>query len=183
MIGLKTIPLIVVMALVITACGDDDDEGSGDPVAVPEYASDICSAFFGWTDALQDGLTDQGSSLGPDAAPQEGKDALQGFLDNAVAASDQLVEEVEAAGMPDTENGEEDADLLQTAAERARDQLEDAQGDVADLPTDSPEAFSEAARQFGTDVQAALGQLGQPLDDVDSPELEEAFEEEEACQT
>jgi hypothetical protein len=178
----KTIPLIAVMALFIPACGDDDDDGGGESVAVGEYASDICTAFFGWRDAIQEGQTDLASSLESDAAPQEGKDALQGFLDNAVAASDQLIEDVEAAGTPDTENGEEAADVLQTAAEQARDRLADAQADVGDLPTDSPEAFSAAAAQFGNDVQAALGESGEGLQDVDSPELNQAFDEEEACQ-
>ncbi len=182
MLRSTTIPLIAVMALFISACGDDDDDGGGDSVAVGEYASDICTAFFGWRDAIQDGQTELQSSLAPDAAPQEGKDALQGFLDNAVAASDQLIEDVEGAGTPDTENGEEAADVLQTAAERARDQLEDAQADVADLPTDSPEAFTEAAEQFGSDVEAALGAAGEGLEDVDAPELDQAFDEEEACQ-
>ena len=181
MLRSKTIPLVAVIALFIPACGDDDDDG-GDSVAVGDYASDICTAFFGWRDAIQDGQTDLASTLGPDAEPQEGKDALQGFLDNAVEASDQLIEDVEAAGTPDTENGEEAADVLQTAAERARDRLVDAQAAVGDLPTESPEAFSEAADEFGNDVREALGGAGEGLEDVDSPELDEAFDEEEACQ-
>lgn len=181
MLRSKTILLVAVLALFIAACGDDDD-GGGESVAAGDYASDVCAAFFSWRDAIQEGQTELGSTLAPDAEPQEGKDALQGFLDNAVEASDQLIEDVDAAGTPDAENGEEAADVLQSAAEQAKDRLEDAQADVADLPTDSPQAFSEAAAQFGSDVQAALSATGEGLEDVDSPELDKAFDEEEACQ-
>lgn len=180
MLRSKTISLIAGMALFVSACGGDDD-GGGDSVSAGDYASDICTAFFDWRDAIQERQTELGSSLGPDAAPQEGKDALQGFLDDVVAASDQLVEDVDAAGTPDVENGEEAADALQTTAERARDRLAQAQDEVADLPTDSPEAFGEAADQFGDDIQAALGDI-EGLQDIESPELEQALDEEEACQ-
>jgi hypothetical protein len=178
----KTIPLIAVLALLVSACGDDDDDGGGGSVAVGDYASDICTAFTDWTQAIQDRQTDLQEGLEPGASPQEGKDALQGFLDDAVEASDQLVEDVEAAGTPDTENGDEAADALQAAAEGARAQLVEAQENVADLPTDSPQAFSEAADQFGNDVRSALEGVGDGLEDIDTPELDKAIDEEEACQ-
>jgi hypothetical protein len=177
----KTILLIAVLALFISACGDDDD-GGGDSVEVGQYAADICTAFTDWTEAIQERQTELEQGLEPGASPQEGKDALQGFLDDAVTASDQLVEDVDAAGTPDTENGEEAATALQDAAQGARDQLAQAQEDVADLPTDSPEAFSAAADEFGNDVRTALEGVGDGLEDIDTPELDEAIDEEEACQ-
>lgn len=181
MLRSKTILLIAALALFISACGDDDDGGGGS-VDVGDYAADICTAFTDWTQAIQDRQTELEQGLQPGASPQEGKDALQGFLDDAVAASDQLVEDVEAAGSPDTENGGEAADALQTAAAGARDQLAQAQEDVADLPTDSPEAFSQAADEFGNEVRTALEGVGDGLQDIDTPELDEAIDEEEACQ-
>lgn len=180
----KTITLIAAMALFVSACGGDDDngDGGGETVAVGDYASDICTAFTEWTGAIQERQTDLQSGLEPGASPQEGKDALQGFLDDAVEASDQLVEDVDAAGVPDTENGEEAAEALQQAAQDARDQLAQAQEDVADLPTDSPQAFSEAASEFGNQVRSALENVGEGIDEVDTPELDQAIDEEEACQ-
>jgi len=177
----KLILLIAVLALFVSACGDDDD-GGGDTVSVNDYASDICTAFTGWTQAIQDRQTDLQEGLQPGASPEEGRDALQGFLDDAVAASDELVSNVEDAGVPDTENGEEAADALQSAAEGARDQLEEAQSGVADLPVDSPEAFSAAADEFGNEVRSALEGVGEGIDDIDTPELDQAIEEVEACQ-
>jgi hypothetical protein len=171
----------VLAALFIAACGDDDDGGGGS-ADVGEYASDICTAFTDWTQAIQDRQTELQDGLQPGASPQEGKEALQGFLDDAVAASDQLVEDVDAAGTPDTENGDEAADALQGAAEGARDQLAEAQDNVGDLPTDSPQAFGEAADKFGDEVRTALEGVGDGLQDIDTPELDKAIDDEEACQ-
>ena len=149
MLRSKTILLLALLALFISACGDDDDGGGGS-ADVGDYASDICTAFTDWTKAIQDRQTELQEGLQPGASPQEGKDALEGFLDDAVTASDQLVEDVEAAGTPDTDNGEEAADALQQAATEARDKLAEAQENVADLPTDSPQAFSDAAASSAT---------------------------------
>ena len=177
----KTVLLIAVLALFISACGDDDDDGGGS-ADVGDYAADICTAFTDWTTAIQERQTDLQEGLQPGASPAEGKEALQGFLDDAVSASDQLVEDVEAAGTPDTENGDDAANALQDAAQGARDQLADAQENVAELPTDSPQAFSEAADQFGNDVRTALEGVGDGLQDIDTPELDQAIDDEEACQ-
>ena len=178
----KTLLLLSLLAaLFVAACGDDDDDGGGS-ADVGEYASDICTAFTDWTQAIQDRQTELQEGLQPGASPEEGKEALQGFLDDAVTASDQLVEDVDAAGTPDTENGEDAAGALQGAAEGARDQLAEAQENVADLPTDSPQAFGEAADSFGDDVRTALEGVGDGLQDIDTPELDEAIDEEEACQ-
>ncbi|MGH2839074.1 MAG: hypothetical protein ACRDJY_12105 [Thermoleophilaceae bacterium] len=181
MLRSKLFLLLAVLTLFFAACGDDDDDGGGS-ADVGDYASDICTAFTDWTQAIQDRQTELQEGLQPGASPQEGKDALQGFLDDAVAASDQLVEDVDAAGTPDTENGEDAAEALQGAAEGARDQLAEAQEGVADLPIDSPQAFGEAADQFGNDVRSALEGVGEGLQDIDTPELDEAIDEEEACQ-
>lgn len=182
MLRSKTFLLFAVLALAlfISACGDDDDGGGSADVG--DYASDICTAFTDWTQAIQDRQTELQEGLQPGASPQEGKDALQGFLDDAVSASDQLVEDVDAAGTPDTENGDDAAEALQSAAEGARDQLAEAQENVADLPTDSPQAFGDAADKFGNEVRSALEGVGDGLQDIDTPELDEAIDEEEACQ-
>jgi hypothetical protein len=92
------------------------------------------------------------------------------------------VQEVEDAGTPDAENGEEAADALQGAAQEARDELAEAREDVDDLPTGDREAFGAAASQLGEGVKNALDNLGGGLEDIDSEELDKAFDEESACQ-
>lgn len=172
------ISLIAAAALFVSACGGDSDE----KVEVGDFASDICTAFTDWTDAIQSRQTELQGALDPNASPQEGKDALQGFLDDAVEASDQLVDDVDGAGTPDTENGEDAAEALQGAAEGARDKLAEARDEAEQLPTESAEAFSKSARDFGNDVRSALEGVGEGLEEIDTPELDKAIDEESACQ-
>lgn len=182
MLRSRTVSLIAAAAFLVTACGDDDGGGGEENVAAGEYASDICAAFLGWRDAIQQRQKDLQEGLSPGISPQEGKDALAGFLDDAVSASDDLVQEVEDAGTPDAENGEEAANALQSAAQEARDELAEARQDVDDLPTGDREAFGAAASQLGDGVKNALDNLGSGLEDIESEELDKAFDEESACQ-
>ena len=181
MLRSKPICLIAAAALFVSACGDDDD-GGGDKVEVGDFASGICTAFTDWTEAIQSRQSELQEGLDPGASPQEGKDALQGFLDDAVEASDQLVDDVEGAGTPGIDNGEDAAEALQGAAESARDKLADARENVEELPTDSPEAFSKAADDFGNEIRSALEGVGEGLEEVDTPALDDAIDKESACQ-
>ena len=177
------VPFIAAAALFVTACGGDDDEGGGgEQVAAGEYAADICGAFLGWRDSIQERQQDLQQGLSPGISPQEGKDALGGFLGDAVEASDELVTQVEDAGVPDAENGEEAAQALQDAAQSARDELAKAEDQVAELPTDDRQAFASAADELGNGVRTALEEVGGGLEDIDSQELDKAFEDQKACQ-
>jgi hypothetical protein len=170
-------------ALVLTACGDDDDGGGGgDTVSAGDYASDICTAFTDWRDTIQEQRDDLTGSLQPGISPEDGKSKLESFLGDVVGATDELVTNVEAAGVPDAENGQEVADALQSIADDAQSELQDAEQKVSELPTDSREAFGTAASGFATEIQTALQNVGQGLGDIESKEVEKAFEEEEACQ-
>jgi hypothetical protein len=175
--------LAAVAALVVTACGDDNGGGGGgDSVSADDYATDICTAFLGWRDAIQKHQEELQKGLSPGISPQQGKDALEGFLGDAVTASDDLVQQVDDAGVPDAENGDQAATALQDAAQQARDELDKAHSNVADLPTDDRQAFATAAGQLGNSVKTALDGVGQGLQDIKSDELDKAFNSSKACQ-
>lgn len=171
----KTIPVIALASLAISACGGDEKVSAGD------YAGDICTAFTEWRDSIQERQGDLKKGLKPGISPEEGKDALADFLGEVVDRSDQLVEDVEEAGVPDAENGEDVADALEGAAKQARDELADAEEKVADLPTGSNKAFDKATDEFGDEIRTALGSVGDGLQDMESTEIETAFDEESAC--
>ena len=159
----------------MSACGDD-------PVAVDDYANDLCTALTGWTEELRDRQTELQEGAAPGQSPEADRDALQRFVDGAVAASDGLVEDVEAAGEPDIEDGEEVADAFRAAVEQTRSELEDAQADVTDIPTDSAQAYRAAVEEFVAQIRGTLEGIDEQLQDVDAPELDMALDEATACQ-
>ncbi len=173
--------ILLCGAGLLTACGGDDEGGGGggDTVSASSFASDVCSAVGDWAGGIQE-ESQQISSAFQSGSPEEGKQILEDFIGGAVDRTDDLIAEVEEAGVPDVDGGEEYADQLRDAFEAARNVLADVQAEAADLPSD-PQAFGQAAQELGSGVQEALGAVGESVEQPDSPELEEAFEEEEAC--
>ena len=98
-------------------------------------------------------------------------------MDSAAEASDQLVEDVDAAGTPDTENGEEAAEAFRAAVEDTGNELEDAQAEVGELPTDSAESYRTAVDEFVTGLRDTLDGIDDQLQDDEAPGLERALEE------
>ena len=167
---------LLVPALFTSACGEDES------VSVDEYASDLCTALIAWTEVVRTSQEELQESAEPGRSLEDDRQALQQVVDEAVDASDQLVEDLESAGAPDAENGEEAADAFRTAAADTRSELEDAQDEVAELPTDSPEAYRTAVDEFVAELSGTLDGIDDQLQDVDAPELERALDEASACQ-
>ena len=180
---LSMLAAVAALALFVGACGggddagDDDGGGGGDTVSAESYAADICTAVGDWVTAIQEGA----SEITTSADASSGVEVLQSFLEDAVTETEALISDVEDAGAPDVDGGEEFADQLRGAFDEAKTVLEDARDQAADLPTDDPAAFSTAAADLGTSVQEALGTVGSELSEPSDESLATAFEEEEAC--
>lgn len=166
--------LAAATAVFLSGCGED-------PVPVDDYANDLCTALVGWSDELRDRQTELQEGSARNRSPEDDREALERFVEGAVAASDRFVEEVEAAGEPDIENGEEAADAFQAGAEETRDELEQAREEVEDLPTDSPAAYRAAVEEFVEELRTTL-EADEQFRDVDAPELDRALDEASACQ-
>jgi len=171
----QALALIAGLAVLVPACGEDS-------VAVDDYANDLCTALTGWTQALRDRQAELQEGVEPGRSPEEDRDALQQFVEGAVEESDALVDDVEAAGEPDIEDGGEVADAFRTAVQDTRDELEEARDDVAQIPTDPPGAYRTAVEEFTTEVRNTLEGIDERFQDVDAPELDMALDEASACQ-
>lgn len=183
---IAAVGMSLLVSLSLAACGGDDgggdaggDEGGGETVSASAWASTVCTAVSDWVSTIQEQSTSLATEF-QSGSPEEGKEVLTGFIGDAVAETETLIEEVEGAGVPDVEGGEEFADELSTAFTDARDILSDVQTEVEGLPTD-PKGFQEAASEIGPRVQEALGAVGQSVAEPESQELKDAFQEEEAC--
>ncbi len=176
--------LTLLLAAGLAACGGDDGGdggggGSGDTVSAEAYAADVCGAMKDWVTGVQErtqALTESFTS----GDPEEGKQALSDLLGEMSSQTGDLVTAVEEAGVPDVDGGQEAADSLAAAFEDVQGILDDAQQDIEDLPTD-PQGFSQGAAELGPTLQEALTSVGSSIEEPDSQELQDAFENEKAC--
>lgn len=189
---LRVIALALMAALVLAACGGDDGGDGGDTdvqaeedsgaetVSVDEYAGEVCSALSAWVTDIQDRAATITEGIDPGDA-EAGKERLEEFIGDTVDGTDELIANVEAAGVPDTEGGEEAAEQIQSGLEQVKTILEDAQKQIGELPTNDPQAFGTGAQEIATSLQEATGEAAGAIDSANSEELTAAFGENEDC--
>jgi hypothetical protein len=159
-------------------------EGTATPDA---YAADVCGSIGGWYDEINSASTalvqDAGSLTEED--PSAGKDLVVTFLDDAIGFTDDLIVDLEAAGVPDTESGEETAERLVSGIGDVRALFSDARDDTAALPADDPQAVAAGLQDIGTALQESATAVGanfqEVLGSIEDPELSEAFETAVPC--
>lgn len=173
--------ILALSVSIVAGCGGDDDSG-GDTVDAEAYAGDVCTAVGGWLESILTGAQ-AATQLPAGTTPQEGKDFLTGFIDDALAETTAARDALADAGVPDVDGGEETADALVSTFDDAVTVFEQASVDAQALPTDSPQAFDEAATEIGNTTRDSLSQAGDVLGELEaSEELSTAAEESPECQ-
>jgi hypothetical protein len=168
-----------------TETEEEQAEGTATPDA---YAADVCGSIGGWYDEINTASTalvqDAGSLTEED--PSAGKDLVVTFLDDAIGFTDDLIVDLEAAGVPDTESGEETAERLVAGIGDVRALFSGARDDTAALPADDPQAVAAGLQDIGTALQESATAVGanfqEVLGSIEDPELSEAFETAAPCQ-
>jgi len=164
--------VLAVAVLLAAGCGGGDD----DTPTATEWADNVCSAMSTWIDSVSSAT----ASLGEGGLSEDG---LESAVDDVREASETLADDLQGAGRPDTDAGQEAEALLDGLADdvdQNRQELESAVEGVSD-PSDVLNAISLITGTLSTmaeQVAAAFEQLGQ-LDAAD--ELETAFEESDEC--
>jgi hypothetical protein len=150
---------IGVVLLASAAIGSRDE--SGEQVTAGEWAQSVCGAVGVWRGEIEalveDVRTPNASSTAGGEEPQsETPQGRTGFirkgLERAVQATETLVEGVDRAGIPDTDQGEEAAQQVSDWADSALDDLEEAQ----DSLDEEAETLEEAVGQL-TDAARSIG--------------------------
>jgi hypothetical protein len=178
--------MIPLGMLVLGACSGDDGGGTDgevdtDTVSATEYATGVCGAIAGWVDDIQGLNQDLQTNLDPSSI-EALKDAMVGFLEDVTTATDSVIDEVEAVGIPDVEDGEAAADAVLSALRDSLAVFEDARDRVQGLSTDDPAAFAEELQTLGTDIGTSMSGIGGELDQFASPELDEVAKDIPECQ-
>jgi hypothetical protein len=167
--------VIVVMLAVATAgCGGSDDSSS----ATAEWADGFCTSLTSWTDELQgigNSLTDT-SSLSVDK--------ITSAVDQAMDATQQLVDDVKSLGPPDTESGDEAQAAVENLADELDANVQKLQDEFGDSSQSLPQVLSKISVVTSTLAEMAkdVGATFQQLDDIDAKgELTDAVEQADAC--
>jgi len=173
--------------LAMGACSGEDGGTDGgdvetDTVSATEYATGMCGAIAGWIEDIQGLNADLQTTVDPEAGLDSLKDAMVGFLGDVTDATDAVIDEVEAAGVPDVEGGQATADTVLAALRDSRAVFVDARDRVQGLSTADPAAFAAELETLGADIQTSMSGIGSELDQFDASELEEASQDVPECQ-
>jgi len=179
---------VVLLIVVVALIGNRDE--SGEAVPAGEWAQSVCGAIGVWRGELESIVEDVRTPNAAAGSEEPGSETPQGRtgfirvgLDRAVQATETMVEGVENAGTPDTEDGEQVADIVSSWADSALDDLEGAQ-DSLDEESDSLEGsigqITGAAGAIGTVLTSGTKALVDVVR-VD-PEIASAISGSSTCQ-
>jgi hypothetical protein len=180
-----------VLAVIVVAAAIGGRDKSDETVPAGEWAQSVCGAVGVWRGELEaiveDIRTPNATSTAGGEEPQsETPQGRTGFVrkgvERAVQATDTLIEGVENAGIPDTEQGEEASNIVNRWAESTKDEFEEAQDaldEEADTISDAVDQFTAAARSIAVALTGGV----QALADVVrlDPQLTQALAASSTC--
>jgi hypothetical protein len=172
LIRMFAVAAVVTFAIAAAACGSSDDDGSGDTVSAADWAENVCGAVGVWRDEMDAIAADTGTLT--EASVRSG-------LEQALVLTENVVDAIDAPGVPDTENGAEAAEQVSSWANGAINDLNQAQGALeTEGGTDTLEELRSAAGAIESVVESGR----QVLADIalTDPELAEAIEDSDTCQ-
>ena len=116
-----------ILLVIVAAAAIGNRDKSGDTVPAGEWAQNVCASVGVWrgqmeaivedvTNAARDVDRRRGAPVG-DAAGAHG--LIRVGLERSVQATETVVEAIDGSGVPDTENGEEAAELVSSWANGA----------------------------------------------------------------
>lgn len=166
----------VVLTMVVSACG------GGDKASASEYVGAVCGAFTNFQSTMAEGQSEV-QQADPTADPESNKELLTGFFSDASSAADDAKSQIEDAGVPDVENGEEVADAVNSTVDGLVSGLEQAESDAEALPTDSEAEFTSGAQELTTSLQDTVSNAAEATSQVqENADLQAAADENPDCQ-
>lgn len=185
----RLILIAILTAAVFSACGggsddgdDGEDGGSSEPVSAEQYARDFCSSMVDWQGEAQQLSSNLQSEIqaNQDLPVPERKEKLNTYLEELKGATESFIDNVEDAGVPDVEDGQEIADTFLSGFRELLGVIEEVQGQIADLP-DDPQAFETATDELGDQLQSGFETVGDGFEDLGQTAVDQAFNDVEEC--
>lgn len=147
------------------------------------WAASVCSALAPWRAEIGTLTTRAQEQTPQSATPSQAKENLVRMLDGAHNASEKARTDVEAAGVPEAENGEAVAAAIVESLSKMRDAYGHARDAVQGLPTTDAASFYQAVADAMRTLQAEYSASVLDTTNLNSPELQQAFAEVPECMT
>jgi hypothetical protein len=167
-------PLAALAAvLLVAACS------SGPPPRV--WAASVCSALTPWRAELQSLTTkaQEQANAAPNSA--QAKENLVRLFDGAQKSTEAARAKVEAAGVPDVENGAKIAHNFIATLTAVRDAYGHAKDGVNALTAGDTHTFSDGVAAVLTTLNTEYAKSAIDVSQLDSVELRKAFDEAPEC--
>jgi hypothetical protein len=170
---------VIVIAAVLGRV-KDDDSGSVDTAT---WAESVCASLVDWRSSITSLADVSGETLTPELLGEK--------LDDAEAATDELVTELEDLGPPDLEAGDQVEQALDDAVGGLRTSYASLQAQAQDaVGVESPTEFLQALAALAPEFQSLLNQIRDTVASLQSAslfgeasaELEQAFASAGSCQ-
>ena len=174
----KTWAVAALMALALVACSG----GGGGTVSAKEFAASVCPHF---KNIIQDAVNFQQNIQGQANSSnlEDVKNAILEGLDKLAGDFEEVSNAMKDAGTPDVPNGEEIVNRATAALDDAKTKLEADRSQIEDIPTDNPQQFATQLQSAGQKIQSDMQSSSDVLGDVQSPELQKAFQQDPTCQS
>ena len=163
-------------ALLIAACGGS----SG--VKPSAYVRSVCQSLGNWRNTIQSAGIALQSSGAATAARSVAKQDYQRFVNSLVIATGRATRDLKAAGTPAVRDGQQIAQRLTGAFERATQGLTRASAQAKAIQTDSASHFQVGAAAVTAQIRSALEQIAR-ASPGESQELRSAAAKEPSCVT
>lgn len=162
------------------------DPAGAAKVSPAVYVEALCTSLGDFRDTVAEGNRTVRAALDETSSLSEVKEVFVTFFDDSIAAGEQAVAELKAAGAPDIRNGAPIATTIRKAFAGITTTFTEIRDDAEALPTSGRARFrrgveaiearlDQASRRFTDGIEAAEERYG------NVPALDRAFEAEPAC--
>lgn len=142
-------------------------EGGGDTADVEDWAKDFCGSFGDWLAKIQE----ESGKVGDAVTPGDVAGAKQVIVDLFGTVSDEtesLMDDIDAAGVPDIDNGGDFVDDLKGKFQDFDDAILAAKSKAEGLDTADPTKFQTDVEALVTDFQSEITAVGESFGELDS---------------
>jgi hypothetical protein len=179
-----------ILLVIVAAAAIGNRDKSGETVTAGEWAQSVCGAVGVWRGELESVVEDirTPSSAAPSGeepqseTPQGRTGLVRSGLERAVQATETMVEGIDNAGIPDTDQGDDSAEKVASWADDSLNDLEDAEESLDEEAETLEEAVGQLTEALGA-IGSVMASGVQTIADValDDPELANALRDASTC--